>query len=94
MPEDLCKYSYRNGTFDGNIGAVTFDVFDFAQGFCRQITFAAMRAGNDGNIFDDEKIFAFAVAFGNVNYSRAVFAANIADHFISFRVHNFPNKSL
>ncbi len=53
-----------------------------------------MRTGNDGNIFDNEQIFAFAVTLGNVNYSRTVFPADIANYFISFRVHNFLNKPL
>ena len=77
------KMRDRNRAFDGDINAVASDVFNLAQGFSGQIAFAAIRAGNDWNIFNNQKTFFLTVTSGNVNYPRSFFTAIIANYFFS-----------
>lgn len=46
-----------------------------------------MRTRDDRHVFDNQQTFFLAVAFRNVNRSRAAFAANIADSFSEFIMH-------
>ncbi len=79
--------------------SMKLDALDLMQRFSRQITFATVRAANDGYVFDDEQIIALAIAFAHVADARAFFPAVVANnrtlHFHllhTVMINNFPVK--
>lgn len=64
-----------------------FNALDFVQGFGGQIAFSAMGATDDGDVFNDKEVVAFAVTPADVPYAGTGFSTNIANDFFFHKIH-------
>ena len=69
-----------DGTFNRNIGAMSFDALKLVQSFGGEVTRAAVGARDDRNILNHKQAGSFAVASCDMADACAVFTANIANH--------------
>ena len=67
----LSKNSYRNWSLNRKTLFVQFYALNFMQRFRLKITFSAVRAGYDRDIFYNEDLFALTVSPGNSADTRA-----------------------
>jgi hypothetical protein len=67
----LSKNSYRNRTFNRKTLLVQFYALNFMQRFRLKITFSAVRASYDRDIFYNKDLFALTVSPGNSADTRA-----------------------
>jgi len=69
---------------DRKAPAVQFDPLDLVERLGRHVALAAMRAVNDRNLFDQQKIFPLAIRPRDLSNSCSFFTAVIAYHIFTF----------
>jgi hypothetical protein len=84
ISHELSKVSDGHWPLMGEALSLLLDTLDFMERVGFEVAFSAVRTRDHRNIFNHEKIFAFAVGPCDLSNSDAALSANITRHCSSF----------